>query len=342
MKIKISNISQSEDANNKKVKNTKKLDVWVLVDGVVGHANQSLALARKLSDNYQIKKLEYNWTVRLPNFLLSSYPFHLKKDLLKEILSQKLPDVIISSGRRPAPLAIYLKKISKGRTKIIQIMRPNLNPKEFDLVILPQHDTYNHTLPNVVRIIGALNDIKNSLSDSRAAIKLNYPGVKNFIAVIIGGGSKAYDFTHANCMNLINSLKTISENHSLPLFISFSRRTPKHVKENFRRNFAEPNIIYDPEEKIPNPYPALIEDAEYIIITADSISMCSEAASTGKPIYIFCPKNFNLKKHKFFIQQLVDLGIAKRLEPETNFLVKYSYNILQELDKVAKIVKNSI
>ena len=67
--------------------------------------------------------------------------------------------------------------------------------------------------------------------------------------------------------------------------------------------------------------------------------MCSEAASTGKPIYVFCPQNFKLKKHRFFIQQLADLGIVKILEQNTTFLVKYSYEPLHEIDKVVEIVK---
>ena len=57
---------------------------------------------------------------------------------------QDAPDIIMFSGRRTAPLAIYLKKIFKNQTKIIQIMRPNLSPKEFDLIILPQHDNYRY------------------------------------------------------------------------------------------------------------------------------------------------------------------------------------------------------
>lgn len=329
---------------NKDVNNITKSDtkIWVLVDDRVGHANQALALAGKLSSNYQIKNLEYNFFVELPNFLLSFYPFYVRKSSLQQVILEGLPDIIISAGRRTAPLAVYLKKLSKGKTKIVQIMRPNLNPKQFDLIVLPQHDSYSYTLPNIVRIIGALNDVQAVIPNSRAVMKLYYPNIKNFIAVIIGGASKRYDFNSANATSLIDSLKTVSENHSLPLFITFSRRTPKHVKEKFRKTFIEPNVIYDPEENLPNPYPAIIEEAEYIVLTADSISMCSEAANTGKPIYIFCPKNFNLKKHKFFVQQLVDLGIAKRLEPETNFLIKYEYNTLHEVDKVAEVVKNLI
>ena len=83
----------------------------------------------------------------------------------------------------------------------------------------------------------------------------------------------------------------------------------------------------------------MLNNAEYIISTADSISMCSEAASTGKPLYIFCPDNFKLQKHNFFIQQLVDLGVARRLEDDTKYLKKYEYKPLSEITRIAKVIK---
>jgi mitochondrial fission protein ELM1 len=317
----------------------KHPEIWVLVDNRLGNAHQALALADKLKYDYQIKNIEYNGFVNLPNFLLGIHPIHVKKAILHELKSQNMPDMIISAGRRTSSLAIYLKKLSNNKSKIIQIMRPSLEPKEFDLIILPQHDNYEYTLPNIVRIIGALNNIQDKMPEANERLHNHYPDIKNFIAVIIGGSNKRYNFTLKSAKTFVASLEVISANHSLPLFITFSRRTPKPIKELFKEKFLWPNIIYDPEENLPNPYPGIIGRAEYIIITTDSISMCSEAASTGKPIYVFCPPNFNLRKHRFFIQQLADLDIVKRLEETTSFLVKYNYQPLHEIDKVVQIIK---
>ena len=104
-----------------------------------------------------------------------------------------------------------------------------------------------------------------------------------------------------NAQELSESLISVADSHSLALFITFSRRTPHNVKEYFQEKFPWPNICYDPESGEPNPYPAILGSAEFIVSTPDSISMCSEAASTGKPIYIYRPDNFTLKKHKFWI-----------------------------------------
>ncbi len=314
--------------------------VLVLVDSRLGNANQALALAAKLGIRYQVKNLRYNNFAKLPNFLLRFWPIHIKKSILKELSSREMPDIIISSGRRTASLAIYLKKLSGNTAKIIQIMRPGLDSKKFDLIILPQHDSYDSRLSNVVTVIGALNNVQAFMPEARSSFRNDYPDMKNFIAVIVGGSSNKHKFTIREAELLSDTIFNVSQNHSLPLFISFSRRTPLQVKKLFRKRFLQPHVIYDPEEIMPNPYPAIIGEAEYIITTADSVSMCSEAASTGKPIYIFCPPSFKLKKHRFFVHQLIDLDIARLLEPDIEFLEKYDYEPLDEADRIVEIIKD--
>jgi mitochondrial fission protein ELM1 len=237
---------------------------------------------------------------------------------------------------------VHLKKLSGNKAKIIQIMRPNMDPKEFDLIILPQHDVYNYTLPNIVRIIGALTNVQDKLPKVKAEFEEKYPDIKKFIAVIIGGSTKNYKLTMENAKELGRALNNVADSHSLALFITFSRRTPENVKEYFCEKFAWPNIIYDPESGESNPYPAILGEAEFIVSTADSISMCSEAASTGKPVYVYCPENFKLKNHNFFIQQLVDLGIVRRLAPNTNYLESYNYQPLSEITKVSEIIRKDL
>ncbi|PCJ22344.1 MAG: hypothetical protein COA94_09225 [Rickettsiales bacterium] len=313
--------------------------IWVLVDSRVGNANQAIELAEKLDESFEIKHIKYNHFAKLPNSLLALFPIHVKRRTLKKLKKETIPDIIISSGRRTAALAIHLKKLSKGSAKIIQIMRPDFDPKEFALIILPQHDNFNYTLPNVVRIIGALTNIKEKIAKSQEDFETNYPAAKDFIAVLIGGSTKNYKLTLENAKTLGDGILTISESHLLPVFISFSRRTPENVKKYFRDKFSWPNIIYDPSEGGANPYPAILGKAEYIITTTDSISMCSEAASTGKPVYVFTPANFKLKKHKFFTQQLIDIGNVRRLETTTTYLDKFDYEPLSEINKIAKIIK---
>jgi mitochondrial fission protein ELM1 len=159
---------------------------------------------------------------------------------------------------------------------------------------------------------------------------------------MVGGNTKNYEFSNNDAILLSSLLSKISSNHSLPVFISFSRRTSWQVKQIIRANFTSPNIIYDPEEEKFNPYFCMLGCADYIISTADSISMCSEAASSGKPLYIFLPDDFKSKKHRAFIQQLINLGIARKLDSSISLLEDYPYKPLYEVEKISEIIKSNI
>lgn len=316
------------------------LKIWVLADNRMGTVNQAIALAQELKFGFELKNIEYNWAARLPNFLLKLKPIFLKHNILKDLEQQQQPDVIITAGRRTAVIAYFLKKKSNGRIKLIQLMQPNLPYDQFEAIILPEHDKPTPDSSNILRIIGALCDVQSKLSIAGQELTKNYPKLGKFIAVIIGGNTKNYNFTKENAVEFSYILAKISDNNSANLFISFSRRTPNLVKQIIKSHLPSSVIIYDPAKDIemPNPYLGMLSQADYIISTADSISMCSEAASSGKPLYIFCPNNFKSYKHRSFIEQLVASDIAKMLDKSVISLEPYSYKPLLEVVKAAEFV----
>lgn len=317
-------------------------EIWVLGDNRVGTKVQAIALAEVMKLGYELKDIRYNIFGRLPNFLLMLNPIHINREFFASINLTKLPKIIISAGRRTAPLALYLKEKSGNKLKVIQIMRPDCHYSKFDLIVIPQHDNIRQESSNVVRIIGSLNNVKAKIVDGGKELYNQYLDIKRFIAVMVGGNTKNYEFSNNDAILLSSLLSKISSNHSLPLFISFSRRTSWQVKQIIRANFTSPNIIYDPEEEKFNPYFCMLGCADYIISTADSISMCSEAASSGKPLYIFLPDDFKSKKHRAFIQQLINLGIARKLDSSISLLEDYPYKPLYEVEKISEIIKSNI
>ncbi|WP_341763981.1 mitochondrial fission ELM1 family protein [Candidatus Tisiphia endosymbiont of Beris chalybata] len=322
----------------------KQLTVWILADSRIGNINQAIGLAEHIGWNYELKPIEYNFWVKLPNCLLAVTPIHIKSSSFDSNDASKFPNVIISAGRRTASLASYLRRKSGNKIKIIQIMHPNLPLQQFELVILPYHDKINNNELNILRITGALNNVQAKIATAGKALHQKYPQLGKFIAVIIGGNSKNYNFTIENAREFASTLSNIVQDQHHTLFISFSRRTPGGVKQIITNNIPHTAIIYDPTqaEGPPNPYLGMLAEADYIVATADSISMCSEAASTGKPLYILCPKNFKSHKHLSFVQQLVKLGIAKMLNNSTSKLVPYTYTPLNEVARIANIVISKI
>ncbi len=342
--------------------------MWVLTDSRTGNNHQAIALAAKLARAYIIIGLEYNCLAKLPNFLLKYYPVHVKKEILQNILDQPLPDIIITAGRRTAVLAFYLKKELKKDITLLQIMQPNLPYNAFEAVILPHHDLYlsSHGLStgssikqnkfllldpvdkpwddnehsNIIPINGAINNITAKFTAVELELKKHYPNLDQFITVIIGGNNKKFNFTEKEAVLFSSLLNIIYLNQKMPFFISFSRRTPDTIKSIIKDNMSASTIIYDPTiDSGYNPYIAMLAMAKYIISTADSISMCSEAASIGKPLYIFCPSNFNSSKHKVFVKKLVELKIAKMFDESVTQLEEYSYSPLDEAGRVARIIR---
>ena len=87
-------------------------------------------------------------------------------------------------------------------------------------------------------------------------------------------------------------------------------------------------------------YLSVLAISENIVITCDSSSMISEAALTGKPIYVAnIPPNKNDKRFKSFQNLFRELNIIRNLGEEVSI---FNYEKLDETNRVAKILKQKI
>lgn len=316
-------------------------DVWVLADSRTGTAVQAIALAESLEMSYEVKRLEYNFLALLPSCILGASAVHINKAKSSNLEHDIPPKIIISAGRRAAMVALHLKK-RYPNAKVIQIMKPFLPAEKFDLIVIPQHDQCEST-SNIIRIIGSLHNIGNKLKIARGSIKTRYAHLDRFIALMIGGDTKKHKFLPEDALILAKQISEISSNHGINVFISFSRRTSQKVKDVFINEFPWPHVIYDPTHSLDeNPYFGMLADSSFIVTTCDSVSMCSEAMESGKPLYIFCPENNAMTKHRYFVQQLVDLEIARLLTPQIKVLESYSYSAFNESQKVANFIRENI
>jgi hypothetical protein len=197
-----------------------------------------------------------------------------------EPITAPWPDILITSGRKSIAASRYVKKQSGGKTFTIQIQDPRINPKHFDMVVVPQHDPTRGR--NVFVSVATPNRISPSLlknTKENFAQLFEKMGTPR-IALLIGGSTKRHIFTLREAASLIEKLSPLKN-----MMITTSRRTgednTKALKEALNKNG---NYFYDGVS--PNPYMGMLAWADVILVTADSTSMISEAASTGKPVYI--------------------------------------------------------
>ena len=283
--------------------------IWILADDRAGNVNQLLGIAEALNMPYERKDIRYNGWVRLPNFLRGATFIGITKES-KADLVVPYPDVVLSTGRRSFPVALAIKKLSRGKTKIVQLMNPGkLEEKKADLLILPVHDNYKGKAQNVMQVLGTPHRVTpQKLATEKkhwAPIFKKYPTPR--IGVLVGGATKDKSFTLSDAAELVKTIKNLKP---ASLLITTSRRTPADIVSFLKKELPNPKFFYRFGDKAENPYFGLLSMADMLVVTGDSMSMCSECAGAGVPVVIFAPKDMVSSKHARFHQALYQGGYA--------------------------------
>lgn len=323
--------------------------IWIIADNRPGTYNQAIALAEALGYEFEIIRIDYNFLAKIPNIILQylSISFINKKSKLtiNKLISEidYIPKFIISSGRRSSLIALYFKK--KLSCRIIQIMNPNISFKKFDFVILPNHDKTNEINDkNLLISLGSLTRINEKLiSEEKVKFQDFFEKInKKILVLLVGGNSKNNYISTSSIKFLIKKINKLNEIMNYHLIILNSRRTPKHINKIIKQNistncdFINCNIIKK------NPYIACLGYGDIFIATGDSVSMISEACSTGKPVFIFDEKKISSPKHRRFHQQLYKKNYAKKFDNNFSILKQFKPNKLQEAKRLSSIINSNI
>src|SRR6056300_392782 len=224
---------------------------------------QSIALAILLKKNYEIIKIN-------PPYLLKLIPilgkFCFSGISQKLINNKKIPNCVITCGKRMAGLSILLKSTLKDKIKTIHIQNPRLPSNFFDLVIIPEHDKVKGL--NIIQTKGALSFFNYSqLKNDYGYLKKNNT---NIVLLMVGGKNKRYTPQSIDYLNL--SLKVIEaiKKINAKLLVSVSRRTSKKamriLDESFSKNLKNYQMLSISDK---NPYPDILKISDYIIVTSD-------------------------------------------------------------------------
>ncbi len=323
--------AQSQKIPNPQINQT----VWVLADDRPGNVSQALGIAQALRMPFEVKKISYDAMAKLPNLVRGSSLIGVKPEARVEIKAP-WPNMVIAAGRRTAPVARYIRKQSKGLTKLVQCMWPGGAIDEFDLLVMPEHDNRIERA-NIFKTLGAPNGITaDRLERERFRWEREFAYLPQpLVAVLVGGGSKHAPFTKDDAYQLAQKLNLLMQGGG-GLLITTSRRSSAEVLKVLKQNLKPHFYLYDWVADGENPYLGFLAHAEAIVVTGDSIGMCSEACSTGKPVYIFNPSGQAAEKMQIFQAQLFEYGCAKPLQGEFN---KWHYKPLNEAKKVAEAIR---
>ncbi len=293
---------------------TAEADIWVLLDDRAGNRAQALGVAERLALPFREVEIRYTVMAKLPNALLGASVAGL--DAASKVgLKAPWPKLVIAAGRRTAPVARWIGKQSGGRAKLVQIMDPGSGHPAFDLVCRPAHDGGTNVAPNVMTIAAAPHRFSaGALGTARAQWQGEVADLPEpRIALLIGGATRRHAFTPAMGRKIAQAARSAAAALGASLMVTTSRRTGDAV-EAIQSELKGPHTFYRWDQGGENPYPGYLALADAVIVTGESVSMCSEAVASGKPVYIAAPPGLISEKHARLHAALCSGGHARMFE----------------------------
>ena len=306
-----------------------KLKGLLLTEGLHGMISQVEGLAKALNLEYFHEKIELNnfWKL-IPPSLTPVKKYVFKNNIEKEF------DIIISCGRKSVVPSIYLKKNSNKEIINIHIQNPKVSFNNFNYIIAPEHDEISGK--NVISSKGALHYLTiEEIEKSKDYLQNKTNTKKDILTLILGGPTKYYDYSTQNIKSIFTKINNLTEKNNLHLIVIPSNRTPMETVLLAKSELMKDTTIIETVDK--KAYLSALCLAKYIVVTCDSSSMISEAALTGKPVYVaMIETKRNDKRFKEFRKLFENMNILRKLDDK---LETWSYEKLDEANRVSKLIK---
>lgn len=287
---------------------------WTLTDGSAGMVSQVQGLAQAIgcgqivAKRYRVRA-PWRW---LPARLAALTTPRLTAD--SDPLARPWPHLLISCGRRSVPLALAIRKASKGKTLCVHIQNPRVSARCFDWVVAPWHDQLKGK--NVIETLGAVHVVtEQALAEGAGQFSQRFAAYpKPWMAVMIGGNSNRYQFKPEAARALGQQLQAVLDQHPGSLLITPSRRTSGEAFNQVLAELTDSGRVFVAEDlQRDNPYFGMLALADVLMVTEDSVSMVSEACGTAKPVYVLPLQGHPVSKAKRFIEMLVDKKMVRWL-----------------------------
>ena len=309
---------------------------WVVTEGAVGMENQALGLAEAVGLPTVIKRV----MVRAPWTHLPVQLWPRPLSLIAEgsdRLDGPWPRLLITCGRRSVPFSMAIRHASGGDCFTVHVQDPKVRLSNFDLVVTPRHDGLIG--PNVVTSRGALNRVTpQKLAEGVRRLVPQIAALPHpVVAVLLGGTSNGFRLTPARTSRLADQLLELVQSTGAGLAVTPSRRTGEENIAELRLKLSGSGVfLWDGTG--PNPYFGLLGLADAIAVTCDSVSMVSEAATTGKPTYVI-DLDGGSRRFRRFHDSLRAAGVTR---PFDGGLEQWVYAPLDDTTTVAAAVRQRL
>lgn len=252
--------------------------IWLILGSRRGDINQLHALAKAVGLPFEAKAIAYNRLRHLP--FLRGAGLSIVAASSRELIRPPWPDIVIGIGYASVHVAREIRRRSGGRARIVQVGNPRAQVDDLDLVITtPQY--WRAPAPNVLALPYPMGNPAKGIvptPQERAWLQA-YPRPLRLVAV--GGPARYWKLDDQALADAVKKLARSVASDNGSLVVATSPRTTSDT----RRLLSD--LLTGECETLVEDFPrfaVLLAAADEIHVTADSVSMLTEAILTGKPV----------------------------------------------------------
>lgn len=303
---------------------------WVVSDGRLGIEAMALGLAALLGLRADLKRIDRRtrwggvaaWT-----------PSDLSNDFVKgtTVLSP-WPEIAIAAGRGTAAYLKAIRSASEGATFTVLLQHPRAGPDIADVVWCPTHEQLHGS--NVISTVTMPHGIR---PHELAALRTKPPPEIRAckaprVAVLLGGPNGAFEYSPGTLRRLTRALASLARGGASFLVAPSSATTSALLDAVETGIGGAQRIIWN--RNGPIPYRECLAAADLVVVTADSMSMTSEACATGRPVYVFMPDGGSPNFLRFHVA-LRELGVTRALPALPDLQSSWTYQPLDAAPRIA-------
>jgi hypothetical protein len=285
--------------------------VWIVDSAYTGELHARLGVAERLGYDYEMIPLPHGDPGTYVKLLNNRYDHACRNDGPKPVI------LLSGTGEDTTGSIADFKSAFPGRLLNVYLAsilpdEPDPRLQEYDLVVSPQLSG-----ANVVTTVGVVHRMTDRLLDHAFNRHRDlFAGLaRPLVGLLVGGNTRyCFGFNEGYARGLGRRVASVVELLKGSLVVTNSRRTPKDALAALLDEFAGLDYrFFDWQQAAPDFYPALLAHGDLFIATGDSVSMCSEASYTGKPLLVDIRDCTTEIYHRTIIGQLIAYGAAKPL-----------------------------
>lgn len=295
------------------MKQTHAASVWVLADDRTGDVAQCLGVAESLGWPFAVKDIAYGPLAVLHNVFRGPTLTGLTPDS-RAGLVPPWPRLVIACGRRTAPVARWIKR--RSGAFVAQIMDPGPGGRAgIDLIAVPSHDRIRLPEGRALRILGAPHRLTPArLAEAAAHWHPRFAALpRPWLTVMVGGSTRRRDFPLGLATHLGETVSALARAAGGSVLLSTSRRTGRAAEHALLAAVEAPRFVHRWGTGGDNPFMGMVALADAVVVSGDSMSMCTEATMCPGPFYIWSPPGWVTDKHTRMHQALYKAGYARPL-----------------------------